>query len=303
MSVDVTVIILTKDEESNLPYALENVVGWAREVFVLDSGSTDRTCEIAESMGARVFYNRFENYAKQRNHALQELPIQTGWVFFLDADEYLTEELKQEILETLPHTTHNGFNLKRRFYFMGRWIRHGGYYPVEILRLFRSGMGEVKREINEHVEVEGQVGDLKNDFVDHNRKGLFAWIEKHNRYSEMEATHLLELEQDDAQPSHQLHARLFGSQAETKQWIRQNIWNPMLPPLVRPFMYYFYRYITRAGFLDGREGFIYHFLQGLWFPFLIDAKYIQKKRSQQEMNKNEQEQERTQPRFKRRNLP
>ena len=139
MSVDLTVIILTKDEEANLPYALENVVGWARDVFILDSGSTDNTCELAESMGAQVFYNKFENYAKQRNHALTELPIQTGWVFFLDADEYLTDELKGEITKTLPQTQYNGFHIKRRFYFMDRWIRHGGYYPTEILRLFRSG--------------------------------------------------------------------------------------------------------------------------------------------------------------------
>lgn len=278
MSVDLTVLILTKDEEVNLPYTLDNVVGWASDVFILDSGSSDRTCEIAEEMGAQVFFNKFENYAKQRNHALDELPVETDWVMFLDADEYLTDELKQEIAETLPKATCDGFIMKRRFYFMGRWIRHGGYYPTEILRLFRHGKGRVKREINEHVEVDGVIERLEHDFVDHNRKGLFEWMEKHNRYSDMEAMQLLqaellrELENDE-----QLKGKLFGSQVEAKQWIRQRVWNRMLPPLVRPFMYYFYRYFLRAGFLDGKEGFIYHTLHGLMYRLLIDAKYIQKK--------------------------
>lgn len=279
MSVDLTVIILTKDEETNLPYTLKNVIGWASDVFILDSGSSDKTCELAESMGAQVFYNRFENYAKQRNHALTELPIKTGWTFFLDADEYLTEELKEEIQQTLPTTEFDGFYIKRRFYFMDRWIRFGGYYPTIILRLFRTGLGQVKREINEHVEVEGKVGQLQCDFVDHNRKSLSAWIEKHNRYSDMEAKHLFRLEGSKAYADKQPKARLFGSQAETKHWIRQKIWNRMLPPLVRPLMYYIYRYFLRFGFLDGKEGLIYHFLQGFWFPFLIDAKYIEMKRA------------------------
>jgi len=279
MSVDLTVIILTKDEETNLPYTLKNVIGWASDVFILDSGSSDKTCELAESMGAQVFYNRFENYAKQRNHALTELPIKTGWTFFLDADEYLTEELKEEIQQTLPTTEFDGFYIKRRFYFMDRWIRFGGYYPTIILRLFRTGLGQVKREINEHVEVEGKVGQLQSDFVDHNRKSLSAWIEKHNRYSDMEAKHLIRLEESKAYADKQPKARLFGSQAETKHWIRQKIWNRMLPPLVRPLMYYIYRYFLRFGFLDGKEGLIYHFLQGFWFPFLIDAKYIEMKRA------------------------
>ncbi len=280
MSVDVTILILTKDEERNLPFALENVTGWARDVFVLDSGSTDRTCEIAESKGARLFSNPFESYAKQRNHGLQRLPITTPWVLFLDADEVLTAELKEEISRTLPDTGFDGFLMRRRFYFMGRWIRHGGYYPTEILRLFRHGKGTVRRDVNEHVEVEGRVGILQHDFIDRNHKGLFEWIEKHNRYSEIEARQLLSASRAEAPEEDRLGARLFGTQAERKQWLRRNVWNTLLPPLIRPFLYYFYRYVLRAGFLDGVEGFIYHFLQGLYYPILIDAKYLQLKRAE-----------------------
>ena len=193
--VDLTVVILTLNEEKNLPYALENVVGWAKEVFVLDSGSTDKTVEIAEKMGARVFYRKFDTYARQRNYAIRELPIETEWMMFLDADEYLLPELKKEVAETLEENPEeNGFYMRRRFHFMGRWIKHGGYYPVILLRLFRPEYAKVVRDINEQIVVEGKTGHLKYDFVDENHKGIFDWIEKHNRYSTFEAKALIEVE-------------------------------------------------------------------------------------------------------------
>lgn len=280
MNPDVTVIILTMNEELNLPHALQNVRDWSSAVFVLDSGSTDRTCEIVEEMGATLFHHPFEDYGSQRNFALSGLPIQTEWVLFLDADETLTEDLKHEITATLPTSAADGYLIPRRFYFMGRWIRHGGYYPTWILRLFRHRKGLVKRSINEHVEVEGEVSRLTHDLIDRNHKGLSEWIEKHNRYSDMEARQLqIAATGESAEP--QPEARLLGDPNSRKQWIRQNIWNPLLPPLLRPFLYYFYRYVIRLGFLDGLEGFIYHLLQGFWFFFLIDAKYLQLRRQRE----------------------
>ena len=181
---DLTVVILTLNEEENIRYSVGNVIGWARNVYVLDSGSSDRTVEIAEEMGAKVFYRKFDTYAKQRNYAIRELPVETEWMMFLDADEHLTEALKTEIATTLPDTDKDGFFMKRRFYFMGRWIRHGGYYPVKLLRLFKKDKAHVERDINEHVIVEGKTGELQHDFVDENRKGIHDWIEKHNRYSD-----------------------------------------------------------------------------------------------------------------------
>jgi glycosyltransferase involved in cell wall biosynthesis len=267
----VTVIILTYNESLNLPQALHNVTGWAEDVLVLDSLSVDDTVQIAESYQAKVFYRKFDNYRNQREYALRDLPVNTEWVMFLDADEFLTSDLKKEIQELLLNNPNkDGYYLKRRFYFWGKWIRYGGYYPSWLLRLFRKDKASVNREINEHIEVEGDRGKLKNDFVDYNHKSLGDWIKKHNTYTYFEAKALLESKGKKDQL-----ARLTGSAVERKRWIRQHIWNPFMPPLIRPFIYFFYRYFILLGFLDGKTGFIYHFLQGLWFPFLTDAKYME----------------------------
>src|SRR3989339_1198615 len=271
-----SLIVLTFNEEQHLLRLLTSIEELNVIVFILDSGSTDTTLKIAEEYGAKVFYRKFDNYANQRNFALKELPITTEWILFLDADEYLTEELKKEISETLPGTEYDGFYLKRRFYFHGKWIKHGGYYPIWILRLFKKEKGSVDRAINEHFVVNGKVGYLKNDFIDDNKKGISEWISKHDSYSDYEALELVAAKSQAAKDS-QLN-NFFGSQAERKRWTREKIWNPFLPPLIRPFIYYFYRYFIRLGFLDGKAGFIYHFLQGLWYPFLIDVKYLELKR-------------------------
>lgn len=271
LKTGVTVIILTYNEEVNISNSVSNVIEWARDVFILDSGSTDRTCELAETLGAKVFYNKFENYAKQRNHAINKLPVETEWIFFLDADEYLTEELKKEIQETISSAEYDGFYIKRRFYFMGRWIKHGGYYPTWILRLFRKNKGIVDRDINEYVKVSGKVGYLKNDFIDDNKKGISDWIAKHNKYSTYEAEELIKFKnrKDDRQKDE--FAKLFGAQTQRKKWIKENLY-VRLPLFLRSFFYFIYRYFFRLGFLDGREGLIFHFLQGFWYFFLIDAK-------------------------------
>lgn len=265
-----TVIVLTFNESTHIARCLNNVVGWAKAVFVLDSHSTDDTAALAEHLGAKVFYRNFDNYAAQRNHAIQALPIETEWVLFLDADEYLEEALKKEISNLLeqPTVPCDGYYLKRKFYFMGRWIRYGGYYPTWLLRLFKRGHARCEREVNEHIQVEGSIGYLQGDFVDHNLKGFGEWLNKHNKYASMEAEQL-------SGPF--LHAgKLWGgTQAERKQWIRTRIWNRLLPPLVRPFLYFCYRYFARLGFLDGKVGFIYHFFHGLVYPLMIDVKYLE----------------------------
>ena len=282
---NLTVIILTLNEESNISQALNSVKGWAEDIIILDSGSTDGTVKLAESMGAKVFHRSFDNYANQRNYALKELPIKTEWIFFLDADEYPTEELKKEISETLGSTDCDGFYLKRRFYFRGKWIKHGGYYPTWILRLFKKDKGHVEREINEHFVVNGKTGYLKNDFADNNHKSLEEWIAKHKRYAAYEAEELIKFKKRKAEGRRDEFADLKGSQAQKKRWIRENIWNPLMPPLIRPFIYYFYRYIIRLGFLDGKAGLVYHYLQGLWYPLLIDIKYLEMKRRKAISNK------------------
>ena len=268
MTAPVTVIILTYNEEPNLPQALASLRGWAGQVIVLDSFSKDRTVEIAREFGCEVYQHLFEDYAKQRNHALT-LPIRNEWVLFLDADEWLPEELKREIQATVAcNPPENGFYIKRRFIWMGRWIRRG-YYPTWILRLFHHGKGRCEeRGVNEHMIVEPPVGRLEHDFIHEDRKGLADWIAKHVRYARREAEELLKSERCLARE--EIGARLFGTQVERKRWLRHYLWE-RLPPLVRPWLYFAYRYLLRAGFFDGKEGFVFHFLHALWFPILIDA--------------------------------
>ncbi|HMK35422.1 MAG TPA: methyltransferase domain-containing protein [Desulfomonilaceae bacterium] len=269
----VAVVILTYNEELNLGQALGSVTGWADEIFVLDSYSSDSTVDIAQRFSCAVVKNHFEDYAKQRNFALEKLPIQSEWVFFLDADEWVPEELKQEISRLISSSpSENGFYIKRRLIWMKRWIRRG-YYPTWILRLFRRGAGRCEdRQVNEHMIVKGQVGFLENDFMHEDRKGITDWISKHNSYSTREAQELF----GDFHSAgyEELPARLFGTQPERKRWIRQKLWLH-LPPLFRAFCYFLFRFVIKGGFLDGKEAFIYHFLQGLWYTLLIDAKYLE----------------------------
>jgi glycosyltransferase involved in cell wall biosynthesis len=269
----VAVIILTHSEEANIAQALESIAAWANESFVLDSWSTDRTVEIAHQYGCQTAQNKFVNFAQQRNYALDYFPISCEWVLFLDADEWLTDALKQEIsalITTLPKE--NGFYINRRLIWTGHWIRRG-YYPSLILRLFRHGKGRCEdRTVNEHLIVDGATGYLRNDLMHEDRKGVSDWIAKHNHYATLEASELIKVR--SAHGYQEIDARLFGTQAQRKRWLRRKVWN-RLPPLIRPLFYFFYRYLLAGGFLDGREAFVYHFLQALWFPMLIDVKYLE----------------------------
>ena len=220
----VAVIILTYNEEANVAKALSNVVGWADEVFILDSMSTDATLAISKQYDCQVAQHPFENYGKQRNYALDTLPIRSEWVFFLDADESLSPALKDEIaslITTVP--AENGFFVAFRFMWMGRWIRRG-YYPSWILRMCRHGTGRCEnRAIHERLLVEGATGYLSNNLIHEDRRGIGDWIAKHNRYASREALELARTEQE--RRCNELDARLMGSQAERKRWIRRRVWN------------------------------------------------------------------------------
>ena len=272
---NIAVLILTYNEEANIAQALESVKDWANETYILDSFSTDKTLEFAAKYNCDMVQNAFVDYAKQRNFALDSLPIKSEWIFFLDADEWISRKLKDEISELISHAPkENGFYIKRRLMWMGSWIRRG-YYPAWQLRLFRYGKGRCEdRPVNEHLIVEGDVGYLQNDFTDENHKGVADWIAKHNGYSTREA---IELFNSRSGSSYQeIDVSFFGTQAQRRRWLRYKIWNNM-PLLIRPFFYFFYRYILLGGFLDGRAAFIFHYLQALWYPLLIDIKYLEMK--------------------------
>lgn len=273
--VPVSVIILTYNEEKNIEYCLKNVYDWSDEIYIVDSFSTDETLKIAKKYTDKIYQQKFENYSLQRNWALDNLPIETEWIMFLDADEYLMKELKNEIEMVLPNSQCDGYYIKFRFIFLGRWIKYGGYYPSWILRIFRKGKGQFSREVNERVYINGKTGFLNNDFIHHDRKGLKDWLKKHIKYAEMEAE-LLSEQKGEAGEISFLRDYLKGTPDRKKKWLRDKVFNNS-PLFVRAILFYIYRYFFRLGFLDGKEGFIFHFLHGLWFWFIVDTLYLEKK--------------------------
>ena len=276
----ISVIILTKNEEANLLNCLNSLQKLNAEIFIVDSGSTDQTVEIAQKAGCQVFEHPFENQAKQLNWAIQNLPIATPWLMRLDADERLTPELAEELKLVLPQTSDDitGYQVKRRVFFMNRWIRYGGYYPTWLLRIWRTGLGTCEqRWMDEHIVLsQGKVANLQQDIIDENKKDLSFWIDKHNHYADREVKDLLNMvvEQDDP-----LLKKGQLSQASQRRWIKKNFYGRS-PLFLRAFLYFLMRYTIGLGFLDGKEGLIFHFLQGFWYRFLVDAKIYELRKKQ-----------------------
>ncbi len=280
--MQLSVIILTYNESLNLPKCLASLKPLNAEIFIVDSGSSDETVEIAKQANCQVSYHPFENQAKQLNWALQNLPITTPWIIRIDADECVTPELAAELQEVLSQTSTQitGYQVKRRVFFMGRWIRHGGYYPTWLLRIWRNGFGTCEQLwMDEHIVLsEGETAKLKHDIIDENHKGLSFWTDKHNRYSERELKQLLT--QEIALQQDVLLETDINSQAKQRRWVKKNLYGRS-PLFLRAFIYFLLRYFIGLGFLDGMEGLIFHFLQGFWYRFLVDAKIY-------EMGKNQQ---------------
>lgn len=269
----VSVVVLTYNEEDNIAECLESLVGWAGEVFVVDSFSTDSTVEIARQYTDNVVEHPFEHYAAQRNWAQQSLPFSYDWVFHVDADERVTPALADEICDVLEDAPANinGYLVKERSLFMGRWIKHGGMYPVYHMRLFRREAGRCEdRQYDQHYVCDGKVAKLEADLIEENNIDLTDWTARHNRWSTAEALEAL-MGGETAEDADIVEERLFGTPIERRRWLKNKLFYKT-PELVRPFLYFGYRYFLQKGFLDGKEGLIYHVLQGFWFRFLVDAK-------------------------------
>lgn len=271
----VSVIILTYNEELHIARALQSVSSFAKEVFVIDSFSTDKTVEIARANGAVVMQNKFINHARQFQWALDNAPITAEWTMKLDADEIILPPLAEEICRKLPSMESEiaGVNLKAGYVFMGRRIKHGGRYPLILLRLWRSGQGYIEnRWMDEHIIIRDKKRILTRfaePFVDHNLKDLTFFIDKHNKYATREAVDILNQKYRLFHTDKRVPCSSF--QASAKRKIKIHLYNA-IPFPVSTFCYFIYRYIFRLGFLDGREGLIYHFLQGYWYRFLVGAK-------------------------------
>lgn len=271
----VAVIILTHNETLHLQRALEHIAGFAREVFVVDSFSTDGTAELARSFGAHVLEHAFQNYAKQFEWALENAPITSEWVMRLDADEVVEADLAAEIVEKLPQLPPDvtGVNLNRKTIFQGKFIRHGGRYPLTLLRMWRRGKAHIEdRWMDEHMYLsEGRSVTFDGGFADHSLRDLTFFIDKHNWYASREALDVLNKRLHLFEESCALTAESTARQARLKRFFKESVYN-RIPFEVSAFAYFFYRYFIQLGFLDGRQGLVYHVLQGFWYRFLAGAK-------------------------------
>lgn len=274
MTLSVTAIVLTFNEESNLPACLESLRGWRQKTFVVDSGSTDRTVTLAQEAGAEVVRHPFETHAKQWNWALKNIPIQTDWVLCLYADYRISVELRATLCRILPKTPSEvtGYYIPRKQIFRGRWIRHGTYWPRYILTLFRrdSAWSDERELVDCRFSVEGKTVHLKQPIVEQNEKerSVLFWLQKHLTYIELQA------QEEYLRRHHRLgwkiRPSLWGTPDQKVLWWKR-IWYRM-PLLVRPFLYYGYRYVIRLGFLDGSQGALFHFLQGFWLRLMVDVR-------------------------------
>lgn len=270
----ISVICLTYNEHENLAAALESVRAFVDEIVVVDSYSTDDTLEIASRYADSVYQHVFENHARQLAWGLQ-LPLRNEWVLRLDADERWSPEAFAKLAPFLKRGEVAGVNVRMKILFMGRWIRHGDVYPNHFLRVFRKEGSQIEnRWMDEHIKIAGRSVRSDIDVLEHNydrQYNLAGWTAKHNSYSTREAVDIV-LSKHDA-PVDSI-ARLSGNKTERKRWLKEKVYN-RTPLFARPVMYFFYRYFAKLGFLDGVEGLVFHFLQGLWYRFLVDAKVMQ----------------------------
>lgn len=263
----ITAIILTKNEELHIQRCIENLNRVCSRIYVIDSFSTDRTCEIAAECGAVVLQNKYVNQAQQFQWALDNCPVDTAWVMRMDADEYLTDELIDEISIKLPNLSYDvtGVNLIRNVRFLGRTLRYGNLKPISIMRLWRVGSAYMEqRWMDERIVLKyGAAVTFNKRFIDENLNGLTAWTQKHNDYSNREIVTeldrlygLFESGSDDSLVSRNKQKSLYYK----------------LPRFVRAAAYFIARYVFFLGFLDGVPGLIWLTLQAYWYRFLVDAK-------------------------------
>lgn len=271
--MSLTVVILTMNEARHIARAIQSVQAVAERIVVVDSGSTDDTRAIAAALGATVLQNPWINYAAQFNWALDHLPEPADWVLRLDADEIVSPELQTEIAIRLPGlpATVVGAHVSRRMTFLRRPIRHGGVFPIRVLRLFRHGQGRCEnRWMDEHILVSGPTAEFRGEILDDNTNPLGWWTDKHNAYASREVIDMLNLEYGFL-PMESVADIHSGQQAGVKRWIKEKVYARM-PGGLRAAVYFLYRYVIRLGFLDGFEGAAFHILQGFWYRFLVDAK-------------------------------
>jgi glycosyltransferase involved in cell wall biosynthesis len=265
--VSVSVLILTLNEESNIDACIDSV-SWSDDIVLLDSLSADGTCRIAEGRGARVVTRRFDNWSAHQNWAVSNIEFRHPWVLYLDADERCPLDLRDEVLQrALATAPEAAFRIRRKDFFMGRWLKHAQLYPTWIIRLFRPSRIRYERLVNPVAVVDGVTGELRAHLIHYPfSHGVAHWIERHNRYSDMEALEAAKV-----------HAGLHSCAVEATLWSRDpNTRRRALKDLFfrlpgRPLIKFLYYYGWRRGFLDGKAGLTYATLQAI-YEYMITCK-------------------------------
>lgn len=272
--LDLTAIILTFNEEKNIVHCIQSIQTIAKRIVVVDSYSTDNTVALAKELGAEVYQHEWINYAKQYMHGIKIADIQTKWIFRIDADERLTLESAAEIEKVCrenENTDVNGIVVRFKVNFMGKDLQHGGIYPFKKLLVYKNGKGDIEdRSMDEHIILsEGKSVELKNDSLHYDYKDLSQWIDKHNKYASRETEDYFRSLQ-----SKEDRAKLDRT-AKIKRFIKFGVYYK-LPMGFRAHLYYIYRYYFQFGFLDGKEGKIFAFMQAYWYRYLVDAKIYER---------------------------
>ena len=278
---DISVIILTYNEEIHLERCITSLKPFVKEIFIVDSFSSDKTIDIAKNLGAHCYQNKWKNYATQFQWGLDNCPITTKWVMRMDADEYIESELSKYLALSINDLSEEvkGIYLKRKVFFLGKWMKWGGFYPHVLLRIWRHGYGRIEqRWMDEHIVLSQGKTILVDiaDIVDDNKNNITWWIDKHNHYATREMIDLMNMEYNFIVSDNKLK-ETDDPQAKHKRILKESVYSK-LPYGFRTIIYFMYRYFIRLGFLDGYKGFIWHFMQGLWYRMLVDIKCYEFKR-------------------------
>jgi glycosyltransferase involved in cell wall biosynthesis len=278
MTTSLVVVILTHNEALHIERCLDAVNSFASACYIIDSGSTDGTVELAGAKGATVLHRKWKNYADQFQWALDTIETDADWIMRLDADEVIEPDLAERIRSELPRLPADvvGINIDRKHIFMDRFIRHGGRFPLTLLRIFRRGHGRIEqRWMDEHILVEGgRTVHFAGGFADQNLNDLTFFTDKHNKYATREAIDVLNQRLGLFARDVELESDTVSRQAALKRWIKEKLYN-RIPFTLSSLGYFLFRYIFQLGFLDGRAGLVYHFLQGYWYRFLVGAKLME----------------------------
>ena len=275
---ELSVIILTRNEEIHIERCLKNALLLTPNIFLVDSYSTDKTIEIARKYTSNIFQNNFDSFSSKLNWAIENLPIKTSWTIRLDADELFSHKLLNELnsFVELQSSEVSGIYIKRQLWFLNKWMKHGGMYPIYQLSVWRSGSVSCEnRYLDEHMLLNDGVSIKSNfDIIDKPMTSIKLWIEKHNQYSDLEILSI----NDVAENTNNIKVSINSTnQEEVKRFMKNNIYYK-LPLFIRPFIYFVFRYFIKLGFLDGIEGLIWHLLHGFYFRFIIDVKLYEVKK-------------------------